>query len=339
VIVNRAHLTDGRAWAVVVNSGCANASTGSRGIADARTLAELVARKLRLAPADVLVSSTGVIGHFLPMDGLAMGITNVELATAGGDAFARAIMTTDTRPKHGSVRFGPYTLGGCAKGSGMIHPDMATMLSYLTTDAPVAQPFLQRCLSQAVDRSFNVVSVDGDTSPSDTVLLFASGAAGGDVIDDASPLATDFADALEALCVYLAKEIARDGEGATKLVEVSVFGAASDAQARELVRLLTTSYLLKSAIHGADPNWGRITAVIGRSNVAIAEPGVTITLCGHLVFADEQPTAFDPEAVSAAMRGDTVSIAVSLGVGSGAATGWGCDLSAEYVSINADYHT
>ena len=190
-----------------------------------------------------------------------------------------------------------------------------------------------------VDRSFNLVSVDGDTSPSDTVLLFASGAAGGETIDSSLPLAGEFEAALDALCVHLAKEIARDGEGATKLVEFRVTGAASDDEARGLVRLLSTSYLLKSAIHGADPNWGRIVAVVGRSGMAYSEAGVTVSVCGHQVFADEQPTEFDPGAVSAAMRGDTVSIGVDLGSGGGAATGWGCDLSADYVKINADYHT
>jgi glutamate N-acetyltransferase/amino-acid N-acetyltransferase len=339
VDINRAKLAAAAARAVVVNAGVANASTGQRGIGDGLRLTELVAEKLGLDASEVLVCSTGVIGHYLPMDKLSAGIAAIRLDGNGGEPFSRAIMTTDTRPKHGAVRFGPYTLGGCCKGSGMIHPNMATMLAFLTTDAPVEQGFLRRALSDSVDRSFNLVSVDGDTSPSDTVLLFANGAAGGDPIDERSDLAGEFVAALDALCIFLAKEIARDGEGATKLVEFRVSGAATVDEARALVRLLSTSYLLKSAIHGADPNWGRIAAVIGRSGLAVNEPGVTIAICGTRVFENERPTDFEPDRLSAAMRGDTVVIEVDLGAGDGEATGWGCDLSAAYVSINADYHT
>ena len=339
VDVNRERLADGKGQAVVVNSGVANSSTGDRGIEDGRAMTRLAAAKLNLKPADAFVCSTGVIGHFLPMDKVERGIADVALTADGGEDFARAIMTTDTRPKHAAVRFGPYTLGGCCKGSGMIHPNMATMLAFLTTDAPVDQRYLQQQLREAADRSFNLVSVDGDTSPSDTVLVFANGAAGGEEIGAGSRYAREFTEALAALCIYLAKEIARDGEGATKLIEATVTGAASVEDARALVRLFTTSYLLKSAVHGADPNWGRIVSVVGRSAVRVNEPAVTVDLCGVRVYERTEPTEFDPLAVSDAMRGDLVTIAVDLGAGQATATGWGCDLSAEYVSINADYHT
>ncbi len=339
VDLNREHLRDGRAQAVVVNSGVANSSTGERGLDDARRMAELAAGRADIDPQDVAVCSTGVIGHFLPMDKIEWGISEVVLSAQGGLDFARAIMTTDTRPKHGSVRFGGYMLGGCTKGSGMIHPNMATMLAFLTTDAPIAQSFLQKTLSVAVERSFNLVSVDGDTSPSDTVLLLANGAAGGATIDEGSTLAGEFSAALEALCIYLAQAIARDGEGATKLIEFRVRAAVSEGEARILVRLMATSYLLKSAVHGADPNWGRIVAVIGRSGVTISEPEVTVAINGHRVFEDARPTEFDPRAVADSMRADTVTIEVGLGAGTARATGWGCDLSADYVKINADYHT
>ncbi len=339
VDVNRAHLAKGPAQAVVVNAGIANSSTGQRGYDDGEEVAGWVAAKLGLEPHKVLVCSTGVIGHYLPMEKMRAGVDAIELTEAGGPAMAQAIMTTDTRPKRGSVSFGPYTIGGCVKGSGMIHPNMATMLAFLTTDAPVEQQFLQSSLSTAVDRSFNLVSIDGDTSPSDTALLFANGAAGGETIDGASSLAGPFGEALESLCTHLAKEMARDGEGATKLVEFSVTGAASQIDARTVVRALSTSYLLKSAIHGADPNWGRVIAVVGRSGVRLSEPGVVASICGVRVFEREQPTEFDPETVARAMRGDKVTIEVELGAGEASATGWGCDLSAEYVSINADYHT
>jgi len=339
VDVNRAHLAKGKPQAVVVNAGVANSSTGERGLADGEQMAAWAGAKLGLAANDVLVCSTGVIGHYLPMEKIEAGVAAIQFSPLAGDQFARAIMTTDTRPKHASLRFGPYTLGGCTKGSGMIHPNMATMLAFLTTDAPVAQPFLQETLSAAVEKSFNLLSIDGDTSPSDTAILFANGAKGGDTIDAGSPMAPLFRDAVEALCVHLAKEMARDGEGATKLIEFSVSGAATVEEARALVRLFTTSYLLKSAVHGADPNWGRIVAVVGRSGVTVDEPAVTVDLCGVRVFERARPTEFDPEALSGLMRGDTVTVAVDLGAGSASATGWGCDLSAEYVSINADYHT
>ncbi|HEY5476685.1 MAG TPA: bifunctional glutamate N-acetyltransferase/amino-acid acetyltransferase ArgJ [Tepidiformaceae bacterium] len=339
VDLDKDHLDDGKGQAVVVNSGVANASTGSRGMDDARTMALVAARKLGLDPRDVFVCSTGVIGKFLPLERIEKGIAAVALTPEGGEDFARAIMTTDTRPKHGAVRFGPYTLGGCCKGSGMIHPNMATMLAFLTTDAPVNQRFLQDELRHAVDRSFNLVSVDGDTSPSDTVLLFANGAAGGETIHRGSSYAAEFSAALEALTIHLAKEVARDGEGATRLIEASVTNASSVEDARKLVRLLTTSYLLKSAVHGADPNWGRIVAVLGRAEVRVREELVTVDLCGHRVFQGGQPTAFNEAVVAEAMKGDTVTIAVDLGAGPATATGWGCDLTAEYVSINADYHT
>jgi glutamate N-acetyltransferase/amino-acid N-acetyltransferase len=339
VEVNVRRLSVGPARGVVVNSGVANSSTGERGIEDGFRMTEWAAQAVNVDPAEMLVCSTGVIGHFLPMEKLQAGIATIECTPAGGAGFARAIMTTDTRPKHGSVRFGAYTIGGCCKGSGMIHPNMATMLAFLTTDAPVEPAFLQSALSDAVERSFNLVSVDGDTSPSDTVLLFANGASGGQVIDAGSPAAAEFREALEALCTYLAKEIARDGEGATKLIEFRVTGGATVGEARAMVRLLSTSYLLKSAVHGADPNWGRVTAVIGRSGLTVNEAGVRISICGTPVFANLRPTAFDEHALSEAMKSDLVVIDVDLGAGSGAATGWGCDLSAEYVSINADYHT
>ena len=339
VDVNRAHLAAGRPRAVVVNAGIANSSTGVRGFADGEQMAAWAGEMLQLPAHDVLVCSTGVIGHFLPMEKIERGLAKIALAADGGPELARAFMTTDTRPKRGSVTFGPYTLGGCCKGSGMIHPNMATMLAFLTTDAPIEQGFLQRSLGAVVDRSFNLLSIDGDTSPSDTVLLFANGAAGGNPIDEASPLREEFEEALEALCTYLAKEMARDGEGATKLIEVTVSGAASFADASALIRLMTTSYLVKSAVHGADPNWGRIVAVAGRSGVQLSEERFVVEICGTRVFERAEPTEFDPLSVATAMRADTVTIAVDLGVGESVATGWGCDLSAEYVSINADYHT
>lgn len=340
VEVNVAKMANGRARGVIVNSGCANSSTGERGMSDAYRMAELAATHFGLPADDVLVGSTGVIGQYLPMEKIAAGVAAITLSPEGGPAFSRAIMTTDTRPKHGSVRFGPYVLSGCCKGAAMIHPNMATMLAYLTTDAPIALPFLQRELREAVDRSFNLVAIDTDTSPSDTVLLFARDPAGReDAIDEDSPLAGEFRAALRLLTAHLAREIARDGEGSTRMIEATVRGAANDEEARHLARLLTTSYLLKSAVHGADPNWGRISAIIGRSEVAFAEANVTIDLCGVRVFERARPTEFDAAALSARMRAEEVPIVVDLGEGNATATAWGCDLTPEYVHLNADYTT
>lgn len=339
VDVNIGKLTDGMARGVVVNSGVANASTGERGIADALQMAAWAAERAGVEEGQMLVCSTGVIGHFLPMEKIKAGIAAIELDRLGGHNFARAIMTTDTRPKHATVRVGPYTLGGCVKGAGMIHPNMATMLAFLTTDAPLDLAFLRRELRLAADRSFNLVSVDGDTSPSDTMLLFANGAAGGEPIDNASAMAGAFVEALNELCTHLAKEIARDAEGATRLMTITVRGAATDDDARRLVRAISTSYLVKTAVHGADPNWGRIVSVVGRSDVAYDEPNVRVSICGTPVFERLRPTNFDEADLSARMRGNEVTIEVDLGAGEAFATGWGCDLSAEYVSINADYTT
>jgi glutamate N-acetyltransferase / amino-acid N-acetyltransferase len=340
VEANLGHMADGRARAVVVNSGCANSGTGSQGLLDAERMAQLVAARFGFASADVLVGSTGVIGQFLPMEKVESGIGQINLDADGGDAFSRAITTTDTRTKHGSVRFGDYVLAGCCKGAAMIHPNMATMLAYLTTDAPVEPGFLKTELRAAVDGSFNLVAIDNDTSPSDTVLLFArEPAASGDTISARSPLAPAFREALNAMCTHLAREIARDGEGSTRMIEATVTSAASVADARSLARSLTTSYLLKSAIHGADPNWGRISAIIGRSDAVFEEDDVTIDLCGIRVFERSRPTEFDPAAVSAAMKGDEVPIVVHLGAGTARATAWGCDLTPEYVHLNADYTT
>lgn len=337
--LDRERLATGQGRAVVVNSGNANASTGERGLQDACRMAELAAQKVGLAPEAMFVSSTGVIGHHLPIDKIEPGIEAVELSDDAGADFARAIMTTDLVPKHCSVRFGPYTLGGCAKGSGMIHPNMATMLAYLTTDAPIGQEALQTALSEATDRSFNLITVDGDTSPSDTVLLFANGAGGGETITPGSEHYDAFREALDAVCVHLAKAIARDGEGATRLIEVTVSGAASDGDARRLVRDIGTSPLVKTAVHGADPNWGRIVGVIGRSDVAIVEEAVTVAVCGHQLFERTVPIPYEEAEVSRAMSGEEVTIEVSLGVGEASATGWTCDFSADYIRINADYTT
>ncbi|MBH77069.1 MAG: bifunctional ornithine acetyltransferase/N-acetylglutamate synthase [Dehalococcoidia bacterium] len=337
--VNQARLVGGQGQGVVVNSGNANASTGERGLRDAFRMSELAAQKVGIAAEAMFVCSTGVIGHPLSMDRISSGIEAIEVTDSGGADFARAIMTTDLVSKHCSVRFGPYSLGGCAKGSGMIHPNMATMLAYLTTDAPVGKETLQAALSDAAARSFNLITVDGDTSPSDSVILFANGAAGGEFITADSENYSAFVQALDTICIELAKAIARDGEGATKLIEITVSGAVTEEDARLLVREIGTSPLVKTAVHGADPNWGRIVGVVGRSEVAILEENVTVTVCGHRLFERKEPIPYDEAEVSRAMSAEEVSIEVDLGAGKAVSTGWTCDLTAGYISINADYTT
>ncbi len=341
VVLSQQRLASGRAVAVVVNSGCANACTGEQGLADAAEMAALTARGVGVSPEDVLVASTGVIGQQLPMELIRAGIGRIVLADDGGHSLVRAMMTTDTVPKEvaASVGEGGFIIGGVAKGSGMIHPNLATMFCFLTTDAAVELDFLRSALGRAVDISLNMISVDGDTSPSDMVLIMANGLAGGEVIGQDTEQAGAFQQALSRVCLYLAKAIARDGEGASKLIEVTVNGAASLAEARLAARTVVGSPLVKSAVHGNDPNWGRIIAAVGRSGVEVVESKIDLYLGGIGVVKGGSPLPFDEGKVVAVLRGSEVSINLNLNLGSAAATAWGCDLSEEYVTINSQYMT
>ena len=340
VTASRARVAAGDVRAVVVNSGCANACTGVQGDANAEEMARLAATGLGLRPEQVAVSSTGLIGSHLPMERIAAGIAGADPAADGGERFARAIMTTDPRPKMAAARFEHggigYTVGGVVKGAGMIHPNMATMLSYLTTDAPVPALALDGALGRAVERTYNMVTVDGDSSTNDTVLLFANGVGGGE-LDEAGLRA--FESALLLACSSLARQIARDAEGAERLIEVTVRSAASDADARLAARTVAGSMLLKSAVHGGDPNWGRAVAAIGRSGAAIDPARLRLSVGGVLLFSQGQPVTFDRRAAEDAMRGENVTFAFDLGLGGGEATAWGCDLSEEYVRFNSEYST
>jgi glutamate N-acetyltransferase/amino-acid N-acetyltransferase len=343
VLLSQRHLADGKAQAVIVNSGCANAYVGDQGRQDAEEMARLAASKLRLAVSDVVVASTGVTGHVMPMEKLRAALPTIALDRGGGEQFARAIMTTDTVPKQASVAFSvgerEYRVGGCAKGAGMIHPNLATMLAFLTTDAPVESAFLQRALREAADASFNMVSVDGDTSPSDTLLIMANGAAGGSMIGEGDEGAPLFREAVEAVCVALAKGLARDAEGATKLIEVEVEGALTPTDARAAARTVAGSPLVKSAVYGNDPNWGRVLAAVARSGATAKEETVSLFWQGMCVFERGRPVPYDKDALSAATNEPEVRIRVDLGMGRAAAVAWGCDLTEEYVRINAEYTT
>ncbi len=332
-----------KARALVVNSGCANACTGDQGLADAQEMTSLVARKLGIPAAEVLVASTGVIGVPLPMARVRTGIERVVISRDGGHQLARAILTTDSNPKQIAVSTRvnntKITVGGIAKGAGMIYPNMATLLCFLSTDARLDPRLAEWALRGAVDASFNMISVDNDTSTNDTVILMASGLAGNQPIKDGTADAEAFKAALQEVCVYLAKRVVRGGEGATRLVEVRVEGAASEQDARLAARAVASSSLVKSAVHGADPNWGRILAAVGRSGAEVDQSKVDLYLDEVSLLKAGSPVQFDVEKARHILKREEVPIRVCLNLGGDAAVAWGCDLSADYVTINSAYAT
>jgi glutamate N-acetyltransferase/amino-acid N-acetyltransferase len=339
-VVTRKHLEHGRLRAIVVNSGNANACTGEQGERDAMAMANAAAEKIGCDPHEVAVASTGVIGVPLPVERIAAAVSTMSLRAGGWNDVAKAIMTTDTHPKLQSVEIrlaeGVVHLRGVAKGAGMIHPNMATLLAFIVTDAEVAAEELQEMLEDAADASFNLISVDGDTSTNDTLLLLANGASG------IAPRGDDlkkFGAAVRGMCETLAREVLADGEGVTKVFEVRVSGAASAEDARRAARTITTSNLVKTAIHGADPNWGRILAAAGRSGAKVDQTKASVRIADVAVFAQGSPRTVDDDAVRRVFEQRDITIGVDLGVGSETAHAWGTDLSAEYVRINADYTT
>jgi glutamate N-acetyltransferase/amino-acid N-acetyltransferase len=342
VIVSRAHARNGSARGVVVNAGISNVATGEQGIANAEEMCALAAAKIGARPRDMLVGSTGVIGRPLPVDKIRDGIARIEMRPDGGHAFARAIITTDTHPKTTAIRFRAanreYTMGAVAKGSGMIHPDMATMFCFVTTDAAVDAAFLREAQRRAVAVSLNMISVDNDTSTSDTTAVFANGAAGGPLITANHAGARAFEAALKHVYVRMAKTLARDGEGAEKLIEIRIEGAASDGDARAAARTVSASPLVKTAVHGNDPNWGRLMMAVGRSYARIDLARARAWL-GDIAVYDRGIVPFDETAASEYLRSEEVLLRVDLGAGRAAATAWGCDMTPEYVHINSDYTT
>lgn len=330
--------------AVVVNSGNANAATGSQGIQDAYRMQALAAEALGVEAREVAVASTGVIGVHLPMEKIERGIpAAVAELGADGSGFAEAIMTTDMRTKQFAVRVEAggeiVTLGGTAKGSGMIKPNMGTMLAFLTTDAAVEKDCLQETLRKATDRSFNRITVDGDTSPSDMALLLANGAAGNEPLTSESADYPAFAAAVEMVAQGLAKEIARDGEGATKLVEVEVEGAQDEESAARLAKAVVGSNLVKAAVFGEDANWGRVLVAMGYSGADFDPSNVELYFGPVKVFGGGEPVPHEEAEANAALAGDEVRIMARLTEGDASATAWGCDLTYEYVEINGSYRT
>jgi glutamate N-acetyltransferase/amino-acid N-acetyltransferase len=345
VVVARDHLTRGRGvvQAVVVNSGCANACTGAAGLEHARRMAAETAAAVGCAPEQVLVASTGVIGVALKIDRVISGIRVAAKALSpdGGSEAAHAIMTTDPFPKECAVRVntprGSFTIGGMAKGSGMIEPNMATMLGFLTTDAQVPAPLLRRALELSARETFNAITVDGECSTNDCVYALASGASGVAVDEGSFP---SLLEGLLAVSKELALGIVRGGEGATKLIAVTVSGAPAADTARHVARTIANSLLVKTAVHGADPNWGRIVAAAGRSGAAFDIQRTTVRVGGILLFENGLPHDEAAPEAGAHMTGQDIRIDVDLGVAGGdSATIWTCDLSAEYVRINGEYRT
>jgi glutamate N-acetyltransferase / amino-acid N-acetyltransferase len=334
--------TGGHAAAIIINAGCANAGTGKPGVDDARRVQTSVAAQLGLQPQDVLVASTGLIGSRLGVNQIEAALSRLRpssTATAAREA-ATAITTTDTRPKQAAfqaeIRGDTITVGGMAKGAGMIHPQMATMLAFLTTDAPIAPGLLRDLLRSSVERSFNQLTIDGDQSTNDAVMILAGG--NRREFKPGSAAAKAFAEALDATCISLAQQIAADGEGATRRIDVSVSGAANEREARLVARTVAGSSLVKSAVHGGDPNWGRIAAAAGRSGARLESQRLVVCI-GSITVYDGGPVAYSEAEASRAMRRKVVSIGLDLGLGSGQGEAWGCDLSAEYVAINSEYRT
>lgn len=346
VLLDRRHLKRGVGRAIVVNSGNANACTGAPGLADAEEMAALVARGLNISQHTVFVSSTGIIGQRLPMSCIREGVPRLieRLSPDGGHEAARAILTTDTRPKEVAIRtrIGGriVTIGGMAKGAGMIHPDLATMLAYLTTDAAIQQRVLQRALVAAANASFNCISIDGDTSTNDTVLCLANGMAGTPILQAGSPELAKFQRLLEAACISLAMQVVRDGEGITKVVKFVVNGARSRDAAKQVVRTVATSSLVKTALFGEDANWGRIMAAIGRAGVPVDPRKISLSFDRVPIVKGGVGLGRAAERrVAQVMRRKEFTITIDLGQGSSSALIWSTDLSYDYVKINASYRS
>jgi glutamate N-acetyltransferase/amino-acid N-acetyltransferase len=338
----------GSARAAVVNAGNANACTGKRGDRDAKAMAKLVAAGIHAKSNEVAVSSTGIIGEALPMRKIERGIrTNMANLSSSREAarkIARAIMTTDTFPKEALAELRlsgrKVRIGGIAKGAGMICPDMATLLSFITTDAALSPRLLKRALKSAVEVSFNRLTIDGHTSTNDSVMLFANGASGARSIARSGKDFSKFTSALTGVCVELARMIARDGEGATKLIEIHVTGAPSEKVARSVAFAIATSPLVKTAMHGEDPNWGRIVSAAGYASTKVVEERLTLMVNGVKLFSKGVPAR--PQAktrCARALRKKDIDITLDLGAGGASSRVWTCDLTRDYVAINAYYHT
>jgi glutamate N-acetyltransferase/amino-acid N-acetyltransferase len=337
VVLSRERVQSGRAQAVVFNAGNANACNGNQGLDDAREMTRLAAQHLGISPDLLLVASTGIIGVPMPMDRVREGLPRLQLSPEGGHAAANAIMTTDTKLKECAVSIDvggtEIRIGAMTKGVGMIYPNMATMLAFIGTDARLSPEFARSVLKRAVDKSFNMITVDGDTSTNDSCFLLANG------VSEVEPDREQFALALEHVCIDLARKMAADGEGAEKLLTVTVTGASSYDDARKAARAVVGSSLLKAAVHGEDPNWGRVFAAVGYSGADVDPLKAALWIGSLQVARDGVTTGVPKDDARAQMTGDEVTMRVDLGLGSASATAWGCDLTEGYVVENSAYST
>jgi len=343
VIVSRNRLSNDTHRGIVVNSGCANCSVGSQGVLDAEEMISLASKNLDVSPDDLFVASTGMIGVELPMALIRQNIGNIKLDNNSGSDFAKSMMTTDTYHKERAVSFihdgETVVIGGASKGVGMIHPNMATMLCFISTDANVDKLFLQEVLSDVVNDSFNMIDVDGDQSTNDSVILLANGASETSQINKDSDSADAFKEALSYVCVELAKELVKDGEGAKTLVEVSVEGARTKEDARKSSRAIASSILVKAMVHGKDPNWGRIVMALGSSGIDIEENKIDVFISDIHIVSKGIAIPYYKDAVVSAMADKEVYFKVNLNLGEYSANAWGCDLTEDYVVFNSAYST
>ena len=345
VYVSKEVVATGTAHAIVANAGCANACTGQQGLDDAHKMAQIAADELGVNADDVIVGSTGVIGVNLPMDKLEAGIKDAvaNLSADGSDNAGRAIITTDTHSKSVTCEFElsgkTVRMGAIAKGSGMIRPNMATMLCYITTDIAIDQALLQKAVSACVEKSFNMISVDGDMSTNDMVIVLANGEANNAKITEENADYQIFFDKLMMLCTELAKQIAADGEGASKFLTINVKGAKSFADAKTVGMAIANSPLVKTAFFGEDPNWGRVICAVGYSGADMVPEKTVVKFGGITIFANGTGATYDEKALAHVMKEKDIVIDIELNMGQEDATVWSCDLSYEYVKINGEYHT
>ena len=332
----------GNLRAVVANSGCANTSVGEQGFIDAKEMAEITSQALNIDIESVAVASTGIIGVELPMALMRKYIPQIKISNNEGNGFARSILTTDKRTKEMAISLeiggSTVSIGGVAKGSGMIHPNMATMLAFITTDVDINDAILKNILTKSVNKSFNQISVDGDQSTNDTVLILANGQAKNKKITSLED-ANFFADALDEICIFLAKEIARDGEGNTRLIEATVNGAKNQKDANKSSRSIVSSNLVKTAVYGRDPNWGRFMMAVGASEIELDESKIEIFVNDIQIVAEGIAISYNHQSVVIAMNQDLIRLTVNLNIGEASGTAWGSELTEEYVVFNSAYTT
>jgi len=341
--VSRDNVHKGNVQAVTVNSGIANAGVGNAGKLDAEEVVELTASKLGIEPNNVAFLSTGIIGVELPMALIRTALQKIDFQPKSGQMYAKSMMTTDTKPKECAVKVSTngreFTIGGVCKGTGMIHPNMATMLAVVTTDAPIDQKLLQDIVKYTADESFNMISVDGDMSTNDSYIILSNGAAGGKTITYESPEQEDIKNGIKEVVLFLAKEMVRDGEGATKLFQVTIENAISIEEARDAARTISSSSLVKTAVHGNDPNWGRLLASLGSSKAEIDESKLSVYINDICLLENGLPIPYFKDAIVQQMIESEITFRINLNLGESTASAWGCNLSEEYVRFNSAYTT